>query len=143
MTAQTELSRARHHGFGLLLRKDATARAVVRVLQTHERAARVIVRDGLHRERELMRVEQAARARSSELHAGQGSSRTRFVERDVRPFTNHDFITRARVHQERDLIAHRTRGYEQRALFAQDLRRAALELDHRRIFAVYVVANLG
>ena len=103
----------------------------------------MIVGLGLDHSAELARIEQAAQARLCELHAGQRSARARFIKRDVRALADHDFIARARVHEQRDLIAHGARGHEQRALLAEHGGGAPLELDHCRVFTVHVVAHDG
>jgi hypothetical protein len=54
-----------------------------------------------------------------------------------------DFVTRARMGQRCQQIAHRAARNEQAGCFAQKVRGALFEGTHRGVFAIDVVANLG
>ena len=52
-----------------------------------------------------------------------------------------DFVLRAAVDAERDLVGHGARGHEQSGLVAEERRDMALQLVDRRILAEHVIAH--
>ena len=60
-------------------------------------------------------------------HAGKPRDATRLPDIDVRGRRAQEFVSRAGVHADGDLVGHRSRRHEDRGFLAQELRRAGLE----------------
>ena len=61
----------------------------------------------------------------------------------MRPLPNDDFVAGARVNEQPNLIAHRARGHEQRALLTEQRRYSLFESPHRGVLAVHIVTHFG
>ena len=62
---------------------------------------------------------------------------------DMRGCRTQEFISRAGVHADGNLVGHRSRRHEDRGLLSQQLRRAGLERVNRGVLAEDVIAHLG
>ncbi len=71
--------------------------------------------------------------------AGKHRRRRHLPIQNVRARLRDDFLPRLRVQPDADLVSHRSCGHKQRRLAPEDLRRAAFQQVHRRVFAVNVV----
>src|SRR5262249_58566959 len=88
-------------------------------------------------------VEEPARTGEGELDAGERGARAAFVEDDMRSFADDDLVARTRLDRDRELVAHRPGGDEERGLFPGQPCDLTLELVHGRVVAEDVVADFG
>ena len=74
---------------------------------------------------------------------GDGRIAARLVIVDVALPMQEDLVSGGGLAQNREQIGHRSRGSEERRLFAEELRRALFQSIHGRILAHHVVAHFG
>jgi hypothetical protein len=141
---EREPERARPRGdlHDLPLREDTPAPPIVRVLERDERGAGQPVGDRSHRRFDLRDAERPAAPRLGELHPRPGRAAARLVLLAVRALADDHFVAAPTVQEQRELVRHRARGYEERGLLAEERRRLRLERLRARVLAVDVVADL-
>ena len=132
------------HALDPLERPDAAAAEIARLLDPEQPAPRGVPAGRTHALVHGRGVELPARAvERAHVDAGQ-RRRPAGLEMDGmrRPVGQH-LVARPAVHAHRDLIAHGARGEKDRRLLAEELRDHLLEVVHRRVLALLLVAHLG
>ena len=130
-------------GDRVALREDASAGAVVGVLDADEARARRPVGGRLDALFHRVGVEEPARAGDRELHAGERGAGAALVEDDVRALADDHLVAGARVQRDGELVAHRAGRHEERRLLADERGDLLLERANARVLAEDVVADLG
>src|SRR5260221_9999509 len=109
-----EVAGSPRDGGYVLAREDAAPGPVVRVLDRNERSAWVVVGTRLDGGFHLCGREEAAPSRNGKLNARERGPRARFEPAEVGSLSTNDFVTPPGVGHDGQLIAHRSRGDEER-----------------------------
>ena len=95
-----------------------------------------------HRGADLLGREPAVEAgQAARDEAGVDGRAAELVDQDVRVLLGEQLLAGPREDPQRDLVRHRRGGDEDRLLLAEQRGAAALELEHRRVLALLLVAD--
>jgi hypothetical protein len=127
----------------LVERPDHATAEIVRLLDAEQAGARDIPVAGGDCLRHLLRAKNAPLAvERLHQHAGVERGATLFRAEEVRLAVGDDRLARLGMHLDRNLVAHRAAGQEERRLLAQQLGHHRLQPVNRGVLPLLLVADL-